>query len=486
MSWRTGLNISLIIRMGIISSLIGLSCMAHCAFADEQGIDVVIVMDSSGSMKKTDPAGLRKPAARLFVSLMNETDRVGIVGFSDSGQNLCEALRADSRENRTKIFRAIESINSRGPYTNIHDGIKKGFEMLSLSDRKEKMIILMSDGKMDLGNREKEDSLISDMRATLLPEISKAGVKIYTIAFTDYSDSALLEEIAQKGGGFFLVAKRDKDLHLNFAALFERIKSPDSLPLQDSGFFVDESVKEMTLLVTKTGSRASVQIVDPTGKLHRAARHCEDIAWFESKVFDMITVKKPAPGRWKMKFSAAAGDKVFIVANLRLISSFSKSFVEEGSPLKIDGWLEKDSDRLKTKEVLSHISITARIKQPDGREETIQLSDDGKNSDAAQGDGIYSCTFTPTGTGQYSVRIVSEAETFKREKEYVFRVTERISLPKGSEQSSAVKVTQKDLHPDDVSWTSVFIRFGVINAVFISLAAGIFFGSKLLKKKGKA
>ena len=40
--------------------------------ADKQSslpLDVVLVMDSSGSMKHTDPRELRKPAAKLLISL---------------------------------------------------------------------------------------------------------------------------------------------------------------------------------------------------------------------------------------------------------------------------------------------------------------------------------------------------------------------------------------------------------------------------------
>jgi hypothetical protein len=41
---------------------------------DKASMDVVLVMDSSGSMKKTDPLSLRIPAAKLFVSLLDKDD----------------------------------------------------------------------------------------------------------------------------------------------------------------------------------------------------------------------------------------------------------------------------------------------------------------------------------------------------------------------------------------------------------------------------
>jgi uncharacterized protein (DUF58 family) len=50
--------------------------------ADNGNIDVVLVMDSSGSMKKTDPQSLRIPAAKLFISLLKDGDRASVISFS--------------------------------------------------------------------------------------------------------------------------------------------------------------------------------------------------------------------------------------------------------------------------------------------------------------------------------------------------------------------------------------------------------------------
>ncbi|HDO34120.1 MAG TPA: VWA domain-containing protein, partial [Chromatiales bacterium] len=46
------------------------------------GIDAVLVLDSSGSMRHTDPLRLRVPAAKLFISLLGAGDRVGVISFS--------------------------------------------------------------------------------------------------------------------------------------------------------------------------------------------------------------------------------------------------------------------------------------------------------------------------------------------------------------------------------------------------------------------
>src|SRR5512135_3111867 len=67
---------------------------------EDQGSDIVLLMDSSGSMKKTDPGNYRKDAARLFISLLGADDKIGIVSFGDSAKTLIP-LTVNSRNNRT-------------------------------------------------------------------------------------------------------------------------------------------------------------------------------------------------------------------------------------------------------------------------------------------------------------------------------------------------------------------------------------------------
>jgi Mg-chelatase subunit ChlD len=52
------------------------------------GFDIVLLMDSSESMIKTDPENYRKQAARLLAFLFGKNDRIGIVGFADSARLL--------------------------------------------------------------------------------------------------------------------------------------------------------------------------------------------------------------------------------------------------------------------------------------------------------------------------------------------------------------------------------------------------------------
>jgi uncharacterized protein with von Willebrand factor type A (vWA) domain len=170
-----------------------------------EGCDVILLMDSSGSMKRTDPKGYRKEAAKLFISLLGEDDHIGVMGFGDTTIRLAP-LTLNTKQNHKQLFSAVDRITSKEYSTNITGAVKRGFEELRSSPRQERIIIMMSDGKLALGEAEKDTASLEELKR-FLPVLAQANVKLYTIAFTEESDSALLEYMAKETGGFFRYAR---------------------------------------------------------------------------------------------------------------------------------------------------------------------------------------------------------------------------------------------------------------------------------------
>lgn len=449
----------------------------------KEGYDIVILMDCSGSMKKTDPQSYRKPAARLFISLLGKSDRIGIIGFGDSAKVLAP-LTENTKKNREGLFVAINKITSKEFSTNITDAVKKGFEELKSSDRKNKILILMSDGKLALGAKEKDDAALAELSKLLL-ELSKSGIKLYSVAFTEMSDMKLLEDMAKSTGGFFRLAKADKDLHVIFAFIFEKIKSPDTVPLEGDTFEIDKDINEAILLISKQPG-TSTTLIDPTKRKHTPTKYDKNIQWYESKAFDMITIKEPAQGKWKVKLSTKEGNKVFVITNLGLKTSFDKGFVNKGDSIKIDAWLERKGGAITEKDFLEQVLFSAEATAPDGKAIKLDLLDNGKSGDDKHGDGKYSAIFAVNAAGEYSIKIVAEGKTFKREKVLQFKAVE---LPPQKTDKTTPKSPEKR-GAKKADWNSVLIKFGIINLSLlvavgiVLLARKIIIKSKTKAKKG--
>src|SRR5690606_13336680 len=65
-----------------------------------RSVDVVLTIDSSGSMTSNDPSGLRRTAAKSFVDALLNGDRAAVVDFDSS---------AFVRQTLTTDFAAVKS-----------------------------------------------------------------------------------------------------------------------------------------------------------------------------------------------------------------------------------------------------------------------------------------------------------------------------------------------------------------------------------------
>jgi hypothetical protein len=394
------------------------------------GIDAVVVLDSSGSMKKTDPLSLRLPAAKLFISLLGADDRVGVIGFSDLAKPLSHLTAVSDDRARASLFAAVDKVSSTGAWTNLYDALAQAQVMLTRDVRPatERYIILMSDGKMDVGDAERDRILNGRMIDDLVPALKEQNIHVFTIAFTTASDIELLKAVAQRTGGLSQVAQLDKDLHGVFTTLFEDSKAPDMLPMDGNAFTVDDSVEEVTVVASKESGKVRISLQSPDGKTYTAADKAEDMRWFSSERFDMITLPKPAPGAWNLVFSEGR-NKAYIVTDLGIVTDVEDQALAADSKLALHAWLRRGDEIVTRPEILSSTRFDVEIEQPDGTKTDFTLFDNGELGDDKAGDGVYSHEVELYKAGPHQLRIVAKSETFEREIKRFVLVQEAAETP---------------------------------------------------------
>ena len=161
------------------------------------GLDVVFVIDSSGSMSSNDGNGLRITAAKEFVAKLGGNDRAAVVDF-DSSATLLQAFTND----HDLLNTAIESINSSGG-TNLSNGINMAIAQFTAESYTRtdayKYIIFLTDG----------DGSYSSSYTTTAAE---NGINVYTIGLGSGVDAEILTEIAEGTGGKYYFASTAEDL----------------------------------------------------------------------------------------------------------------------------------------------------------------------------------------------------------------------------------------------------------------------------------
>ncbi len=446
----------------------------------KENTDVMLVIDSSGSMKKTDPMTLRVPAAKLFISLLSKGDRAGVISFSGKANALISLTRIGDEGENESLLKAVEQINSRGLYTNLYDALAKGLDSVLNDGRTygKKTIILMSDGRMDLGNTEKDAKLLDRLKGELIEELKKNDVKVFTIAFTKASDTELLSEIARKTGGLYSLAENSGELRLVFSNIFEIIKTPDMVPVEKNRFTIDSSIKEITVVASKESPETKIFLKAPDGKEYSYGKKLEGINWFASHNFDMITIKKPMEGIWKILFSTDKDNKVYIITDLSLKTDFETLQVPIGESIKVRIWLEGSGRVLKENDILEKIEFSVEVVMPDKTIVRSMLFDDGTGGDWQKEDGIFVMDFKPKESGRYKISFFARAETFKREKSHFFNVFKPVINKADSITSEPVEDTEKEKPVEEkgsnskkepVSWFRLIIKFVILNILLIGI-----------------
>ncbi|MDT8387200.1 MAG: vWA domain-containing protein [Thiogranum sp.] len=417
------------------------------------GVDAVLIMDSSGSMAKNDPKELRIPAAKLFMSLLGTGDRVGLISFSDQGYPVLRLTMATGNTNN-RMLSAADKVSSKGVYTNLHAGLEQGIAMLEREGQphQQKMLVLMSDGKMDVGDSDEELDLTTRLRDELLADARRKGIKVFTIAFTESSDVELLKEIARRTDALFKLARTDSDLHEVFSAIFESAKQPDMLPIEDNSFVIDATIEEVTIVASKEREDVRIYLEDPNGNTLSSDDASEKLRWFLGQNFDMITIPDPAPGKWNL-VSTDGRNRAYIVTDMTLDHGELKTNIAIDEDLTLEAWLEQDGEILDREAVLTNSMFEMEIIEPNGAKARFELFDQGEFGDRKTADSIYTNTLSYVNPGPYKLNLIVTSATFQRQKSLHFQVeapdgAEPLPVPESVSPIAAEPVAEPEPEPE--------------------------------------
>jgi len=402
--------------------VIGLLLMSASAIAAANPIDVILLLDSSGSMKKTDPQFLRKPAAKLFISLLGEEDRVSVVSFSDNGYPVSYLASAKKPRSQKRHFAAVDKISTKGVYTNLTAAIETALNVYRRNPKANRQlhVVLMTDGEIDMGSAKKNRALRKELLKGIAPKLAKQGIKLHSIAFTNKSDIDLLKQLAEKTDGNFYLAKTDKELHGVYTAIFENTKTPSQVAFNGGKFVIDRSISEATIIGSKSGNKP-LSLRSPDGKRFTSQSAPSSVKWMETTQFDLITIKTPKPGEWRL-LSSDGHDKAYVITDLQLKTAFEPNHPDVGAGVMIKAWLEEKSHKLKKKEILSNLSVNINVLTPQGETHHLAMEPYANHDASKDSDGIFASYIVFPSKGNFKLNIQFDGKTFSRKSQLLVAV----------------------------------------------------------------
>jgi Mg-chelatase subunit ChlD len=183
--------------------------------------DIVLLLDNSGSMKKTDPQFLVKKAVEQFVRESPDDTWLGVLVF-DRDARLAAPLTSLAAETRDSVVAGLAQLDYRGLLTNIPAAMERAIYELKLNGREDatKSIVFLTDGIVDTGNRFRDFESVRWLREELAGDAARNGIRIYQVALSDEADFQLLQSLAQRTRGEYFRAYRAEDT----ARVLQRIK----------------------------------------------------------------------------------------------------------------------------------------------------------------------------------------------------------------------------------------------------------------------
>ncbi len=444
-------------------------------------VDLVLLIDESGSMKKNDPGRLRVDAASLFIELnqiLTENNRISVAGFGELTNIYIEPTNVAM--NKQGILEAARSIKSDQQYTDMKKALKEIKLMLDGRVKKNNaVVILLTDGDLGIDDIPIPDHITdgssgSDIKPEppsrgisegvdgdesqegqeeppgagidreeklyeyleeykqelyeLCYEYADEGIRIFPIAFTPEANTSILEEISNITGSRMWVSQNAADVRNVYLDIFKyvtnvfiSVKAQKEQGTFEGSLELADYIRKAAVISVANGYTdvPSITLQPPPPGTGQAL---EDI---ESKAYNIKVIGKPGSGSWKYSIE---GDLVLALdlADIELIDPLDAVYFDDSEiPVMIQ---ILNADTKGEDALYADFDIRCSIRDPGGREyEGMALLDNGKGMDRAAGDGIFSYGFDGVGSpGEYTIEfyvdhIPTGASSLKKK---VFTVTD--------------------------------------------------------------
>ena len=232
----------------------------------KEGVNVVLIIDVSGSMQAQDYKPSRLEAAKksgeILIKSLLPKDYAGVVIF-ESGATTVAYLSPY----KDRVIERLRSIAPHQGATAIGDGLSMGIDMAVSNPNRKKVVILLSDGGNNAG-------VITPAEAI---EYAKSnGIQVYTVGvgtqghtvlghdffgnpeYADLDEDALKDIATKTGGKYFRSVDEGtlSDIYKNINQEIKREKEPTNIK---DWFFLAATILLLIYLYLRFGSRRIIQ-----------------------------------------------------------------------------------------------------------------------------------------------------------------------------------------------------------------------------------
>jgi hypothetical protein len=425
------------VRIGVRLAIFALLCFA-CArgLRAQQSLDadVVVLDDTSGSMKENDPKNAVVLVTRLFADIVpGKLAAVRLLNLNQDGKGLDQQdtgnskpcpdapgqmchimnLPADAVDRAVRQHMLIDSRDSRGDpafkerlrnllqpaapdtvYQYSFATIEKRFEENASPPETPRFVVWLSDGAPDVDANDWEQD------RNYLKKLLDNGVSVRALVFK----SGKTERVEQAGIKPNLVDGTPSDLMRAFADVFRQIvQAPyaeDGVVASKPEFTIKPRMEDAWIVIygDESLSSASVSTGGQTVQADYASDH------YNGAAYRVAYIKNPPAGSWTVHVNGGGAGASYAVIQRSTLTPFVYPVADviPGVPFKLVASARsgQGGTDLLPSDLPEPVIFDATL---DGQ--TVRLNDDGQNGDEAKGDGRYTTMLTARRTGPITVLV---------------------------------------------------------------------------------
>ena len=330
-------------------------------------MDIRVLIDVSGSMKKTDPNNLRIPALQVLTQLLPIGSKAGVWQFANTPKIIVPHGVVNTQWQQQASI-AAEQISSIGQFTDIGAALEAAsFNAQDQEQGRQLHIILLTDGMVDVSkdaaqNKRARTALLEP----ILQQYINVGARVHTVGLSHKADKVTLSAIAQGTDGLFEVAVEADQLLDIFLRALDNTVITQQVPVQQSeqSFLVQPGIESMTIVVEKNGDE-DIKLKDGNQRIFGRQQTLINQQWQSSATHDVIRIQNPIPGTWVLISDTATLKRINVVGQLQILLQQSHQNIKVGQRSYIDVQLANEQGNLLSAEQLQGFKLEVTMDNGD-------------------------------------------------------------------------------------------------------------------------
>tara|TARA_B110000908_G_scaffold52948_1_gene64632 strand:+ start:1790 stop:3556 length:1767 start_codon:yes stop_codon:yes gene_type:complete len=319
---------------------IALLAISHPAISKplSNQMDIRVLIDVSGSMKKTDPNNLRIPALQVLTQLLPKGSKAGVWQFANTPKVVVPHGEVDAQWQQQAAL-ASQKISSTGLYTDIGAALTAAsFNAQDQTQARQLHVILLTDGMVDVSKDAAQNALARNaLLEPILQQYINVGARVHTVGLSYRADQATLSAIARRTDGLFEVAEdADQLLDIFLRALDNTVVTQQVAvePIEQS-FLVEQGIESMTVVVEKNGDE-NIKFTDGKQDIVTRIPAIDTQIWQSSSTHEVVTIQGPTPGTWTLISDTAILKRINVVGKIQILLQQSHQNIKVGQRSYID------------------------------------------------------------------------------------------------------------------------------------------------------